>query len=54
MYNQTPLCDVPHHFANLSQSPFLQKYLATVLQFCPLGGRTLETDIGSDYGAGWL
>ncbi len=54
MYNQTPLCDVPRHFTNLSQSPFLQKYLATVLQLCPLEGRTLETGIGSGYGAIWL
>jgi glycosyltransferase involved in cell wall biosynthesis len=54
MYNQTPLCDVPRHFASLSHAPFLMQYLATVLRHCPSGGRTLETGIGSGYGAIWL
>ena len=54
LYNQTPLCDVPRHFAGMRQSPFLLQYLTTVLSLCPVGGRTLETGVGSGYGAIWL
>lgn len=54
LYHQIPLCDLPYHFANLNRSPFLLDYLATVLQLCPRGERTLETGIGSGFGAVWL
>lgn len=54
LYDQTPLCDVPRHFAGMRRSPFLQEYLAEVLRRCPRGGRTLETGVGSGYGAVWL
>ncbi|MDQ3814906.1 MAG: glycosyltransferase, partial [Armatimonadota bacterium] len=54
LYNQTPLCEVPRHFAGISHAPFLREYLATVLRLCPRGGRTCETGIGSGYGAIWL
>jgi|GEM_PF-1535481 len=54
LYNQTPLCDVPRHYAGMSRSPFLMEYLQTVLRLCPRGGRTCEAGIGSGYGAIWL
>ena len=54
LYNRTPLRDVPLHWANMRRSPFLMDYLATVLRCCPDGGRTLETGVGSGFGAIWL
>ncbi len=54
LYNQTPLCDVPRHFAGIRQSPFLLQYLRTILEHSGSGGRTLETGIGTGYGAIWL
>ena len=42
------------HFAGIRQSPFMMQYLMAVLERCPHGGRTLETGIGSGYGAIWL
>ncbi len=54
LYNQTPLCEVPRHYAGMSRSPFLQEYLTTILRYCPQGGRSCETGIGSGYGAIWL
>ena len=54
IYNQTPLCHVPSHYAGIQNSPFLLHYLTQVLRLCPRGGRTLETGIGSGYGAIWL
>lgn len=54
MYRQTPLRDVPGHFAGMRQSPFLLHYLTKVLSLCPPGARTCETGIGSGYGAIWL
>src|SRR5450432_2602537 len=54
IYNQTPLRDVPGHYAGINSSPFLLDYLTTVLRHCPEGGRTCETGIGSGYGAIWL
>ena len=54
IYNQVPLHDVPRHYAGMSQSPFLMKYLTEVLRLCPEGGTTCETGIGSGYGAVWL
>ncbi|HEV2473183.1 MAG TPA: class I SAM-dependent methyltransferase, partial [Chthonomonadales bacterium] len=54
IYNRIPLQDVPRHYAGISQSPFLMEYLTTVLRLCPKGDRTLETGIGSGYGAVWL
>ncbi|MBV9852071.1 MAG: glycosyltransferase [Armatimonadetes bacterium] len=54
LYNQTPLCDVPRHYAGLNGAPFLLEYLTEVLRRCPPGGRTLETGVGSGYGAVWL
>lgn len=54
LYDQVPLRDVPRHYAGLPQSPFLMEYLRQVLLRCPEGGRTLETGVGSGYGAVWL
>ena len=54
LYNQTALCDVPFHFANLHNSPFMLQYLRAILSRCPQGGRTLETGIGTGTGAIWL
>ena len=54
LYEQVPLCDVPRHFGGIAQAPFLRDYLKEVLLHCPDGGRTLETGIGSGYGAIWL
>ena len=38
LYSQTPLCDVPFHFANLRNSPFMLQYLGQVLALYPPGG----------------
>jgi hypothetical protein len=54
LYHHTPICDVPFHFANLRNSPFSLQYLTTVLSLCPRGGHSLETGIGSGFGAIWL
>src|SRR5579871_5694256 len=54
LYRQTPLCDVPRHFAGIRQSQFMLRYLSTILDLCPPGGRTLETGIGSGYSSIWL
>lgn len=54
MYNDTPLREAPAHFRGLCSAPFLQHYLDTVLQICPPGSRTLETGVGTGYGAIWL
>jgi protein-L-isoaspartate O-methyltransferase len=54
IYNQIPLCNVPSHFAGMRNYPFLLQYLAAVLRLCPRGGRTLETGIGTGYGAIFL
>lgn len=54
LYNQTPLIYAPFHFANLANSPFMMRYLTTVLHLCPRGGRSLETGIGTAHGAIWL
>ncbi|MCW3096929.1 MAG: hypothetical protein JWL77_2547 [Chthonomonadaceae bacterium] len=54
MYNDTPLRDVPAHFQGLCAAPFLQRYLDAVLRLCPPGSRTLETGVGTGYGAIWL
>lgn len=54
IYNRIPLCDVPRHFQGMRRSPYLLAYLTTVLKLCPQGGRTLETGIGSGFGAIWL
>ena len=54
LYNQTPLGETPRHFAGMGGSPFLREYLTTVLRLAPRGTRTLETGIGSGYGAVWL
>ncbi|MCW3052838.1 MAG: hypothetical protein JWN14_2008, partial [Chthonomonadales bacterium] len=54
MYNDTPLREVPGHFQGLCQAPFLQHYLDAVLRVCPPGSRTLETGVGTGYGAIWL
>ena len=54
LYSQTALCDVPYHFANLNNSPFMLGYLTKVLRLCPSGGRTLETGVGAGTGAIWL
>lgn len=51
IYNQTPLIHTPYHFANVANSPFMMRYLTTVLKHCPRGGRTLETGIGTGHGA---
>ena len=52
LYTQAPLCQVPQHFGEITRSPFLLEYLTRVPQLCPIGGSSLETGIGSDYGAG--
>ena len=54
IYREVPLAAVPSHFAGISNSPFLFHNLAAVLRLAPRGGRTLETGIGSGYGAIWL
>jgi glycosyltransferase involved in cell wall biosynthesis len=54
IYNEVPLAAVPGHYAGMSGSPFLIDYLLEVLRLCPRGGRTLETGVGSGYGAIWL
>lgn len=54
LYRQTPLCDVPRHFAGIRASPFMLRYLTSILERTPPGGRTLETGIGSGNGAIWL
>ena len=54
MYRQTPLAEVPRHFAGMQNSPFLLEYLTKVLTLCPPGARSCETGIGSGYGAIWL
>ena len=54
IYDQTPLCHVPGHFAGIQNSPFLLHYLAAVLRLCPRDARTCETGVGSGYGAVWL
>lgn len=54
LYNQTPLIYAAFHFANLANSPFMMRYLTTVLHLCPRGGRSLETGIGTGHGAIWL
>lgn len=54
MYSEIPLEQAPAHFRGMTDAPFLQEYLATVRRLCLPGGRTLETGIGSGYGAIWL
>ncbi|HLK56045.1 MAG TPA: glycosyltransferase, partial [Chthonomonadaceae bacterium] len=54
LYSQVPLSDVPRHYLGMRSSPFLMEYLTTVLKLCPPGVSTLETGIGSGYGAIWL
>jgi glycosyltransferase involved in cell wall biosynthesis/protein-L-isoaspartate O-methyltransferase len=54
IYEQTPLRDVPQQFAGIAHSQFMLRYLSRILELCPRGGRTLETGIGSGYGAIWL
>jgi glycosyltransferase involved in cell wall biosynthesis len=54
IYNRVPLAAVPGHYANVRQSPYLMEYLMEVLRLAPRGGRTLETGIGSGFGAIWL
>ena len=54
IYREVPLAVVPSHYAGMTGSPFLFHYLAAVLRLAPRGGRTLETGIGSGYGAIWL
>lgn len=54
IYNSVPLAAVPGHFANMRQSPYLTEYLLEVLRRVPRGGCTLETGIGSGFGAIWL
>jgi glycosyltransferase involved in cell wall biosynthesis len=54
IYNQVPLVAVPGHYAGMTGSHFLYHYLVAVLKLAPVNGRTLETGIGSGYGAVWL
>ena len=54
IYGEIPLVSVPEHYSGMTNSPFLFHYLAAVLRLTPKGGRTLETGIGSGYGAIWL
>src|SRR5579884_1545385 len=54
LYSEAPLCEVPYHFANTRNSPFTLDYFDTVLRHCPPGARTLETGVGSGFGAIWL
>ena len=54
-YNSgSALSEIPFHFANLRRSPFSLQYLTTILSLCPRGGQSLETGIGSGFGAIWL
>ena len=54
MYQQTPLHDVPRHYAGIQHSNMMLEYLSTVLDLTPRGGRALETGIGTGYGAIYL
>ena len=54
LYTRTPLCDIPFHYHNINNSPYLLRYLHQVLTFAPQKSRTLETGIGSGLGAIWL
>src|SRR6185437_6682437 len=54
LYTSVPLLSTPAHFANIARSPFLMEYLTEVLRRAPRGSRTLETGIGSGFGAIWL
>ncbi|HEV2473779.1 MAG TPA: glycosyltransferase [Chthonomonadales bacterium] len=54
IYSSVPLLEVPWRFQEIWRSPFMLQYLRTVLRLCPRGSRTLETGIGSGFGAIWL
>ena len=36
IYTQVPLNSVPHHFAQMQESPFIMRYLDEVLRLCPV------------------
>src|SRR5437773_1330389 len=51
LYRQMPLCEAPHHFANMRNSPFTMQYLTTVFKHCTPTGRTCEMGIGTGHAA---
>ncbi len=53
IYNSIPLAQIPDHYRIFTAMPFLSNYLERVKQYCPTGGRVLETGIGFGYGAIW-
>ena len=54
VYTGSPLRETPSRFAGIEQSPMDLGCLSTIPDYCPEGGTTCETGIGSGHHAIWL